>query len=135
MRVEVSRGRFVSGRPRSVRVALVVAAVVLLLVVLAVAVPVWTLITGADATVAGALDVPGGRIAVVTVLGVLVVVGLAVGLVLTSRPTVAWVLTVVIGLVALVVALYPLLATAQAAVDQGKTFVPWLTNLVVQLRG
>ena len=131
----MSRGRFASGRPRSVRVALVVAAVVLLLVVLAVAVPVWTLITGADATVAGALDVPGGRIAVVTVLGVLIVVGLAVGLVLTSRPTVAWVLTVVIGLVALVVALYPLLATAQAAVDQGKAFAPWLTDLVVRLRG
>ena len=134
MRVSVSRGRFASGRPRSVRVALVVAAVVLLLVVLAVALPVWGLIGSADATVAGALDVPGGRIAVVTVLGVLVVIGLAVGLVLTSRPPVAWALTVIIAVVALLVALYPLLATAQAAVDQGKEFIPWLTNLVVQLR-
>jgi len=134
VRVAVSRGRFASGRPHSVRVALVVAAVVLL-VVLAVALPVWALIGSPDATVAGALDVPGGRIAVVTVLGVLVVIGLAVGLVLTSRPPVAWALTVIIAVVALLVALYPLLATAQAAVDQGKEFIPWLTDLVVQLRG
>lgn len=135
MRVQVSHGRVSSGKPRSVRVALVVAAAVVVLVLAAVVLPVWGLIGSADASTAGALDVPVGRIAVVTVLGVLVVVALAVGLLVTARPTVAWVLTAVITVVALLTALYPLLATAQAAVDQGKAFIPWLTNLVVQLRG
>ena len=135
MKVSVSHGRVSSGKPRSVRVALIVAAVVVALVLLAVALPVWTLIGSADAAVAGAIDVPAGKIALVTILGVVVVLGLAVGLFLTSRPTVAWVLTVVITVVALLTALYPLLATSQAAVDQGKQFIPWLTNLIVQLRG
>lgn len=70
----------------------------------------------ADAATAGAPDVPVGRI-----VGV-------------GAP-VAWDLTVVAVVVALVVSLYPLLATADAALQQGRAFVPWVTGLVAQLRG
>lgn len=135
MRAQIVHHRAGAGRPTAVRVALVSAALLVLLVLLGVVLPVWTLIGSADATVAGALDVPGGRIAAVTVLGVLVVLALAVGLVLTVRPAVAWSLTALLVVVALLTALYPLLATAQSAVDQGQAFLPWITDLVIRLRG
>ena len=135
MRVRLAHRRSGLGPPRAVRVPQVVGATVVLLVVVAVVLPVWALIGSTDAAVAGAVDVPVGSIALVSVLALLVVLGLGVGLVRTDSPVVAWCLAVAIGLVALAAGLYPLLATAQSAVDQGRAFVPWLTDLIVRLRG
>lgn len=124
-----------SARPTAVRAALVVAVVGVLLVVGAVVVPVWGVIGSADAASAGALDVPVGRIVLVTLLGLVVVVALGVGLARTYAAGVAWALAVVALLVALVVGIYPLFATASSALDQGREFVPWVTGLVRSLRG
>ena len=135
MRVRVAHRRPGLGRPRGVRIPQVVGGTVVLVVVVAVVLPVWALIGSTDAAVGGAVDVPVGPIVLVSVLGLLVVVGLGVGLVRTNSPAVAWCLVVAVGLVALAAGLYPLLATAQSAVDQGRAFVPWLTDLTVRLRG
>ena len=124
-----------SARPTGVRVALIVAVVGVLLVLGAVVAPVWGVIGSADAASAGALDVPVGRIVLVSLLGVVLVVGLGVGLALTYRSGVAWALAAVIVVVALVAGVYPLFATASSAVEQGREFVPWVTGVVRALRG
>ena len=105
------------------------------LVLGAVLAPVLATIGSADAASAGALDVPVGRIVAVGVLGLLVVLALGVGLVRTSNVGVAWALAVVVLVVTLIVSLYPLFATANAALQQGRDFIPWVTGLVAQLRG
>ena len=97
-----------------------------------VVLPVWTAIGAADGAVAGAVDVPAGRIAAVTVLGLLVVLALVVGLVLTRRAALAWPLALAALALALVVAVYPLLATAARAVQQGREFIPWVSDLVAR---
>ncbi|SDU89714.1 hypothetical protein SAMN04488544_1619 [Microlunatus sagamiharensis] len=124
-----------SARPTGVRAALVVAVLGVLLVLGAVLAPVLGTIGSADAASAGALDVPVGRIILVGVLGLLVVLALGVGLFRTWSTPVAWALAVVAVLVTLVVSLYPLLVAADAALQQGRAFVPWVTGLVARLRG
>ncbi|GAA1845505.1 hypothetical protein ACFFOM_11425 [Microlunatus capsulatus] len=134
MTVRTTR-RALRPRPPAVRAALGVAGLGLVLVLVGVVLPVWTAIGAADGAVAGAVDVPAGRIAAVTVLGLLVVLALAVGLVLTRRAALAWPLALAALALALVVAVYPLLATAARAVQQGREFIPWVSDLVVRFTG
>lgn len=124
-----------SARPTAVRAALVVAVLGVLLVVGTVVVPVWGVIGSADAASAGALDVPVGRIVLVTLLGLVLVAALGVGLARTYSAGVAWALTVVAVLVALAAGIYPLFATASSALDQGRDFVPWAIGVVRAFRG
>lgn len=131
-RFSSSRG---SARPGGVKAALAVAVLGVLLVLGAVLAPVLGTVGSADAASAGALDVPVGRIVAVGLLALLVVLGLGVGLARTWSTPVAWALTVVVVVVTLVASLYPLFATAGAALEQGRDFVPWVTGLVARLRG
>ena len=118
MRVRVAHRRPGLGRPRGVRIPQVVGGTVVLVVLVAVVLPVCALIGSTDAAAGGAIDVPAGRIALVSVPGLLVVLSVGVGLVRTVSPAVGWCLVVAVGVVALAAGLYPLLATAQSAVDQ-----------------
>lgn len=118
-----------SARPRGALVATAVGALgVVLAAVLLIGVA--TLIGSGDGLTAGALVVPVGRIVGVVALGYAVAL---IGVVLAVRSgSVArsWLSATMAVVVALGVSVYPLVATASAAVDQARDVVPWIIDLL-----
>lgn len=130
-RRRTGRGFRYAGAART-RGAVVAAAVGILGVLLALAllIGVVTLIGSGDGLTAGTLVVPVGRIVGVVALGYAVAL---IALVLTVRSgsaVRAWICAVAAVLVAVGVSVYPLVATASAAVDQARDIVPWIIDLV-----
>ncbi|GAA3695264.1 hypothetical protein GCM10022204_08810 [Microlunatus aurantiacus] len=101
----------------------VVLAVVLLISVAA-------LIGSGDGLTAGTLVVPVGRIVVVVALGYLVALALLVRALRSGSSVQAWLSVGVAVVVAFGVSVYPLVATASAAVDQARDIVPWILDLI-----
>lgn len=121
-----------SGRSAGSRGPLIAAAVGAVGFVLAVVllISVIALIGSGDGLTAGTLVVPVGRIVVVVGLGYLIALALLV-LALRSRSGVQAGLCVAVALVvAYGVSIYPLFATASAAVDQARDIVPWILDLL-----
>lgn len=121
-----------SGGSTGSRAALIAAAVgaagFLLAVVLLVS--VLALIGSGDGLTAGALVVPVGRIVVVVGLGYLIALALLVLALRAGSPVQAWLCVAVALVVAYGVSVYPLFATASAAVDQARDIVPWILDLI-----
>ncbi|ROP42776.1 hypothetical protein [Pseudokineococcus lusitanus] len=110
-------------------VAVLVGAVLVLGNGLLVLGPVLGLV-GAAAAAGPVLDVPAASGTVVVVLGYLVAVALLAGAWASRRTWSAWTLAVLAWLVSLAVSLWPLVATANAAVDRVGDIWPWITELV-----
>lgn len=87
-------------------------------------------LVGAAAAAGPVLDVPAASSTVVVVLGYVVAVALLVGAWASRRTWSAWTLAVLAWLVSLVVSLWPLVATANAAVDRVGDIWPWISELV-----
>lgn len=118
-----------SGRARGAMVADAVGAVgVVLAVVLLISVA--ALIGSGDGLTAGTLVVPVGRIVVVVALGYLVALALLVRALRSGSSVQAWLSVGVAVVVAFGVSVYPLVATASAAVDQARDIVPWILDLI-----
>ncbi|MGQ7297500.1 hypothetical protein [Quadrisphaera sp. KR29] len=114
-------------------VAAGVGALLVALAALLVLVPVLGLV-GAAASAGPVLSVPVGSITAVVVLGFLVALGLLVAAAV-SRPTwLAWGLVAVAVLVALAASVWPIIATADQAVDRARDIWPWIQQLVQQVR-
>lgn len=116
-----------SRRPRVVRAgagaALVLATLVLVLG------PVLGLV-GTAAAAGPVLQVPYAGIAVVVVLALLGCLACLAGAYRTSVDGLGWALVVLAVLLALAASLWPLVATADAAVDSARDVWPWIVRLV-----
>ncbi len=122
-------------RPRSVWAALITAVVVCALLLLGVLLPVLGLIGTADATVAGALDIPVGGIALTIVIGYgLSIVFLALTF-LSRRALSAWLFAVLAILANLFGSVWPLVVTAMASVSQAQDVVPFIADLIRRATG
>ena len=106
-----------------------VGAALVLLVAVAVLGPVLGLV-GSAAAIGPVLDVPYAGITAGIVLGFLLALGGLAGTFGTRRAGLGWALVVLAVLCALGASLWPLLATADAAVDRGRDVLPWITGLV-----
>ena len=120
-------------RPAAVWAALVTGAVLCVSTVVFVLLPVLGLIGAADGSTAGALDVPVGSIAVALVIGLGLALVLLALIVATRNGAVAWVLAVAAVISTLVVSLWPLVATAFAAVGQAGDVIPFIKGLIEQV--
>ncbi len=88
------------------------------------------LIGSGDGLTAGTLVVPVGRIVVVVGLCYLVALALLVLALRSGSPVQAWLCVVVSVVIAFTVSVYPLFATASAAVDQARDIIPWIRDLI-----
>ena len=120
-------------RPAAVWAALVTGAVLCVSTVVFVLLPVLGLIGAADGSTVGALDVPVGSIAVTLVIGLGLALVLLALIVATRNGAVAWVLAVAAVISTLVVSLWPLVATAFAAVGQAGDVIPFIQGLIEQV--
>lgn len=120
-------------RPAAVWAALVTGAVLCVSTVVFVLLPVLGLIGAADGSTVGALDVPVGSIAVALVIGLGLALVLLALIVATRNGAVAWVLAVGAVISTLVVSLWPLVATAFAAVGQAGDVIPFIQGLIEQV--
>jgi hypothetical protein len=120
-------------RPAAVWAALVTGAVLCVSSVVFVLLPVLGLIGAADGSTVGALDVPVGSIAVALVTGLGLALVLLALIVATRNGAVAWVLAVAAVISTLVVSLWPLVATAFAAVGQAGDVIPFTQGLIEQV--
>jgi hypothetical protein len=127
-RTRARQGRVVPAR----FVAAVVGAVLVVLTGLLVLGPVLGLV-GAAASAGPVLSVPVGSITAVVVLGFLLALGLLVAAALSRPKVAAWTLAVVAWLVSLVVSVWPIIATANQAVDRARDIWPWIVQLVQQV--
>jgi hypothetical protein len=118
-----------STRSRGGLVAVAVGAVGFLLAVVTL-VSVAALIGSGDGLTAGALVVPMGRIVLVVAVGYLIALALLVLAARSGSPVQAWVCALLAVVIAFVVSIYPLVATASAAVDQARDIVPWILDLI-----
>jgi len=119
-------------RPAAVWAALVTGAVLCVSTVVFVLLPVLGLIGAADGSTVGALDVPVGSIAVALVIGLGLALVLLALIVATRNGAVAWVLAVAAVISTLVVSVWPLVATAFAAVGQAGDVIPFIQGLIEQ---
>lgn len=117
-------------RPAAVWAALVTGAVLCVSSVAFVLLPVLGLIGAADGSTVGALNVPVGSIAVALVIGLGLALVLLALIVATRNGAVAWVLAVAAVISTLVVSLWPLVATAFAAVGQAGEVIPFIQGLI-----
>lgn len=113
-------------------VAAAVGAVLVVLTGLLVLGPVLGLV-GAAASAGPLLSIPVGSITAVVVLGYLLALGLLAGAAVSRHAPVAWALAVVAWLVSLAVSVWPIIATADQAVDRGRDIWPWIQQLVQQV--
>lgn len=126
--------RRLGGRPRGVWVALGVG-VLGVVVSVVVLISVIGLIGSGEGVTGGMLRVPVGKITLVVVLGYLITLALLV-LTATSRSLVrAWVSAVIACVVSLIVSVYPLVATATAAVSQAHQVLPFIADLIHRVAG
>ena len=130
-RVSISGAR--RPRPAAVWAALVTGAVLCVSSVVFVLLPVLGLIGAADGSTVGALDVPVGSIAVALVIGLGLALVLLALIVATRNGAVAWVLAVAAVISTVVVSLWPLVATAFAAVGQAGDVIPFIQGLIEQV--
>lgn len=123
---------FRSGGPAGSRGALIAAGVgaVGFLLAVGLLITVIGLIGSGDGLTAGTLVVPVGRIVVVVGIGYLIALALLVLALRSGSPVQAWLCVVVALVVAYGVSIYPLFATASAAVDQARDIVPWIMDLI-----
>ncbi|PRY14572.1 hypothetical protein [Kineococcus rhizosphaerae] len=127
-RSRASATRFpVSRRPRVVRAS--VGAALVDLTLLLVLGPVLGLV-GTAAAVGPVLQVPYAGITVVVGLALLLSVACVVGAYRTRVGWLGWTLVAVGVLLALLASLWPLLATADAAVDSARDVWPWISRLL-----
>jgi len=91
---------------------------------------VATLISSGDGLTAGALEVPVGRIVGVVALGYAVALIALVLAVRSGSAVRSWICATVAVVVAFGVSVYPLVATASAAVDQARDIVSWIIELI-----
>lgn len=113
-------------------VAAGVGAVLVVLTGLLVLGPVLGLV-GAAASAGPLLSIPVGSITAVVVLGYLLALGLLVAAALSRLAVASWTLVVVAWLVSLAVSVWPIIATADQAVDRGRDIWPWIQQLVQQV--
>lgn len=127
------RTRARQGRALPLRfVAALVGAVLVVLTALLVLGPVLGLV-GAAASAGPLLSVPVGSITAVVVLGFLVSLALLVGAALSRQHWLSWTLAVLAWLVSLVASVWPIVATANQAVDRARDIWPWIVQLVQQV--
>lgn len=119
-------------RPAAVWAALVTGVVLCVSTVVFVLLPVLGVIGAADGSTVGALDVPVGSIAAALVTGVGLALVLLALIVATRNGAVAWVLAVAAMISTLVVSVWPLVATAFAAVGQAGDVIPFIQGLIEQ---
>lgn len=122
-------------RPRSVWAALITAVVVCGLLLLGVLLPVLGLIGAADATVAGALDVPVGGVALTIVIGYGLSLVFLVLTFLSRRGAPAWVFAILAILTNLFGSVWPLVVTAMASVGQAQDIGPFIADLIRRATG
>ncbi|WP_369069417.1 hypothetical protein [Kineococcus terrestris] len=132
----VARATYRSAAPARVRRARLVragtAAALVLLNVVAVLLPVLGLV-GAAAGAGPLLDVPYLASALAVAAGLLVAVACTAGAYAVRRAAPAWTFVVLAWLTSLAASLWPLVATADAAVDRTRDALPWIAELVRSL--
>lgn len=122
-----SYDRLEGTRPRVVRFAVGVALVVLVAITLLA--PVLGLV-GSAAAVGPLIDVPWLGLTAGVVLGLLVSIGCLAVTFRSRRASTGWVFVALAVLFAVAASVWPLLATADAAVDRARDVLPWITELV-----
>ena len=118
-----------SARTRGALIAAAVGAVGVVLAVLTL-ISVAALIGSGDGLTAGALVVPMGRIVLVVAIGYLIALVLLLLALRSGSPVQAWICALLAVVLAFGVSIYPLFATASAAVDQARDVVPWILDLI-----
>ena len=87
-------------------------------------------LVGAAAAAGPLLQVPYAGITAVVVLGLVAAAACVLGAYRTSAGRLGWTLVAVGWLLALLVSVWPLLATGDAAVDSARDVWPWIVQLV-----
>ncbi|QCR18120.1 hypothetical protein [Agrococcus sp. SGAir0287] len=127
--------RTTSTRRRRVPIRLIAAAVGAVLVAgnaLLVLGPVMGLV-GAAASVGPVFQVPVGAIGVSIAVGFLVAIACVVLAGIARRPALSWALVVAAWISSLVGSVWPIVVTANAAVDRVGDVVPYIVQLIGQL--
>ncbi|MFB9377910.1 hypothetical protein ACFFKU_10380 [Kineococcus gynurae] len=124
-----SRRRPGSGRVSPRVVAGLVAVALIIANVLLVLGPVLGLV-GAVAGSGPVVDIPYLSMTVLTVLGFVIALLLAGLAYLTYRPALRWTAVVLAWLVSLLASVWPIVATADAAVDRLRDILPWITETI-----
>lgn len=119
-----------ASRPRAVWLALLAAPTAVVMIAFGVLVPVLALIGSADASTVGALDVPVGGIAVAVLIGYGLAVLLTLVIARVRSPGLAWTLAISAAMSALLVSVWPLIATAIAGAGQAAEVGPVLGELI-----
>jgi len=122
-----------SGRPPTRVVAAAVGALLVLGNGLLVLAPVVGLV-GAAAGAGPVLDIPYASMTFVVVVGFLLAIGCVAVAFLTRRPWASWTVVALAWVLSLAVSLWPVVATADSAVDRARDVVPWILDLVREVR-
>lgn len=110
-------------------VAAIVGAVLVIGNALLVLIPVLGLV-GTAASVGPVLQVPYGQIAIAIVVGFLVAIGCVVLAGVSRRAAPSWVLVVAAWIASLIGSVWPIVVTANAAVDRVGEVVPYIVDLI-----
>jgi hypothetical protein len=122
-------------RPTAVWAALITGVVLCVSVVVFVLLPVLGLIGAADGSTVGALNVPVGSIAAALIIGLGLALVLLALIFATRNGAIAWVLSVAAVISTLSVSVWPLVATAFAAVGQAGDVIPFIQGLIERFAG
>lgn len=129
-----TRPRYGSRRPPVRVVATAVGAVLVLGNGLLVLAPVIGLV-GVAAGAGPVLDIPYASMTVAVVVGFLLAVGCLALAFASHRPWMAWTFVVLAWALSLVASAWPVVATADSAVDRARDIGPWILELVRTVRG
>jgi hypothetical protein len=90
-------------------------------------------LVGTATSLGPVLQVLGVAIAVAIVVGFLVAIGCVVLAGIARRAWLSWTLVVAAWVASLVGSIWPLVATAGAAVDRAGEVIPWILDLIQQV--
>ncbi|MFC7431580.1 MULTISPECIES: hypothetical protein [unclassified Agrococcus] len=95
--------------------------------------PVMGLVGAAGSVVPGALQIPVGQIAIAIVVGFLVAAGCVVVAGVARYPWLSWTFVVAAWVSSLIGSIWPIVVTANAAVDRVGDIIPFITELISRI--
>ena len=117
-------------RPRAVWFALGTGLLVCLTIFGFVLLPLLGLLGGIAAGTVGVVRIPFGTITVVAFAGFALAAGLLALIIRVRQGWLAWILAVAAAIAALIVSLYPAVASVLAGVTRVENAIPWIAHLV-----
>ncbi|GAA2175592.1 hypothetical protein GCM10009846_26100 [Agrococcus versicolor] len=90
-------------------------------------------LVGAAASLGPVLQIPAGGITIAVIVGFLVAIASVVLAGIARHPWLSWTFVVSAWVASLIASVWPLIATANAAVDRAGDVIPWIVDLIQQV--